>query len=69
MTREKAINLLIKYYKNGLFLKDLTRRVAFKTESQDPSQISCLYDYFYQEIIPYLKIMGFKCNIFEQGST
>ncbi len=65
MNRNKAINLVERYLDDGSFLKDLTRRVAIQTESQDPSKISKLYEYVTEEMKPYFTKMGFKCQIFE----
>ncbi len=65
MTREKGINLVEKYFDDGLFFKDLSRRVAIETESQNPKKISKLYQYLIKEITPYLRKMGFKCKIYE----
>ena len=65
MNREKAINLLESYFDDGTFFKDLSRRVAIKTESQNPDKISKLYQYLSHEITPYLNKIGFDCKIYE----
>ena len=65
MNREKAINLLESYFDDGTFFKDLSRRVAIETESQNPDKISKLYQYLSHELTPYLNKIGFDCKIYE----
>ena len=65
MNREKAINLLESYFDDGTFFKDLSRRVAIETESQNPDKISKLYQYLSHEITPYLNEIGFDSKIYE----
>ena len=65
MNREKAINLLESYFDDGTFFKDLSRRVAIETESQNPDKISKLYQYLSHEITPYLNKIEFECKIYE----
>ena len=38
MNREKVINLLKEYFDNGGYFKDLSRRISFETESQNPKK-------------------------------
>ena len=38
VTRASAIDYASHYFDSGAFLADLDRRVAFRTESQDPGQ-------------------------------
>ena len=45
MNREKVINLLKEYFDNGGYFKDLSRRISFETESQNPKKISRLEEY------------------------
>ena len=63
MNRKKAIDLLERYFDDGIFFKDLSRRVAYQTESQDPGKISKLYEYLVNEMTPSLSEIGFVCKI------
>ena len=65
MKREKVINLLKEYFDNGGYFKDLSRRISFETESQNPKKILRLEEYLTKEILPYLSKLGFNCNIYE----
>ena len=65
MKREKVINLLKEYFDNGGYFKDLSRRISFKTESQNPKNFSKLEEYLSKEILPYLSKLGFNCSIYE----
>ena len=65
MNRKKAIRLLEAYFDDGNFLKDLSRRVAFQTESQNPDKILNLYEYLTKEMTPTLNAIGFDCKIYE----
>lgn len=63
MNRETAIAKAEAYFDNGFFFKDLARRVAYPTESQNKDRVSELRDYLEKEIWPYLDKMGFTCRI------
>jgi len=63
MNRETAIAKAEAYFNNGFFFKDLARRVAYPTESQNKDRVSELRDYLEKEIWPYLDKMGFTCRI------
>ncbi|MEA3359772.1 MAG: M20 family metallopeptidase [Thermodesulfobacteriota bacterium] len=65
ISRETAIAKAEKYFDNGFFFKDLARRVAYPTESQNKDRVSELRDYLEKEIWPYLEKMGFTCRIVE----
>ncbi len=51
------------HFDSGDFLRDLRRRVAIRTESQDPSSGPALQAYLADEIAPSLATMGFDSQI------
>jgi len=63
MTRSDAIRKAEAYFDDGRFLADLTRRVAFPTESQNPERRAALGDYLEQEMRGALEKLGFVCRI------
>src|ERR1700740_733610 len=63
-TRETAIRSIEKYFDDGLFLADLSRRVAIPTESQNPDRPSSLAQYLDDEMTGSLERMGFQCEVF-----
>ena len=52
MTRSRAIAYATEYFDSGAFLADLTRRVAFPTESALPERRQDMHAYLAQEIVP-----------------
>ena len=62
-TRESAIAAAVAAYDSGRFLADLDRRVAYRTESQEPSQARHLHTYLGSEIAPLLQRLGFDTRI------
>ncbi|MEP7098620.1 MAG: M20/M25/M40 family metallo-hydrolase, partial [Dokdonella sp.] len=65
MSRNQALALSANYFDDGHFLEVLSRRVAVRTESQNPSSAPILHDYLSQEITPELERLGFTCRIFD----
>ncbi len=65
MSREGAIQRIIAYFERDGFFEDLARRVAIRTESQEPGQRAELYRYLSDEMQPYLEPLGFTCEIHE----
>lgn len=63
MSRDTAIARAEAYFDDGSFFKDLARRVAYPTESQNEDRMSELKDYLTEEIQPYLEKMGFGIRI------
>jgi acetylornithine deacetylase/succinyl-diaminopimelate desuccinylase-like protein len=63
MTRAQAIANAEAYYDKGGFYADLARRVAIKTESQNPERRAELERYLTQEMTPTLEALGFKCRV------
>lgn len=65
MSRNNAIASAEAYFDDGSFLTDLSRRVAIRTESQEPEQTPELFRYLSEEMTPYLEAMGFICEVLE----
>jgi acetylornithine deacetylase/succinyl-diaminopimelate desuccinylase-like protein len=63
VTRESAIQAAADLYDSGVFLEDLRRRVAFRTESQEPESGPLLSAYLKDEIAPALVELGFTCRM------
>lgn len=61
--RQRAIDRALTVYDSGRFLDDLKRRVAFRTESQNPDQAAAMHAYLSDEIAPTLSRLGFTCRI------
>lgn len=53
------------YFDNGDFLKDLTRLVSIRSESQDPSKSAHLLEYLRDAVEPLLREMAFESEIFD----
>jgi acetylornithine deacetylase/succinyl-diaminopimelate desuccinylase-like protein len=51
------------HFDSGAFLRDLSRRVAIRTESQDPASGPALQAYLADEIVPSLAGLGFSSHI------
>ena len=63
MSRAEAILQAERYFDEGGFLADLARRVAVKTESQNPARGAELLAYLDAEMRPYLERLGFRCSV------
>lgn len=62
-TRESAIAAALEAFDSGRFLADVDRRVAYRTESQEPAQARHLHAYLDSEIAPLLQRLGFATRI------
>jgi len=62
-TRDSAIATALQAFDSGEFFAELDRRVAYKTESQEPSQAAQLHAYLLEEIAPALHRMGFETKL------
>jgi acetylornithine deacetylase/succinyl-diaminopimelate desuccinylase-like protein len=62
-TRQQAIDRAFAAYDSGRFFDDLKRRIAYRTESQNPAQADALHAYLAEEISPTLTRLGFTCRI------
>ena len=63
MSRDTAIQIATEYFESGALLDDLQRRVALRTESQEPGNVARLRAYFDTELVPTLAAMGFTCRV------
>ncbi|MDH4181808.1 MAG: M20 peptidase family dipeptidase, partial [Betaproteobacteria bacterium] len=63
MTRDAALAAARAHFDSGAFLADLARRVACRTESQDPASGPALTSYLADEIGPSLATLGFTFAI------
>ena len=61
-TRDAALQSIERYYDEGRFLADLSRRVAIPTESQNPERAASLADYLGGEMTRSLEALGFACR-------
>ncbi len=65
MTRSAAIEYASDYFDSGNFLADLTRRVAFRTESQDPGRRDDCRAYLEQEMVPAAARLGASARVLD----
>ena len=61
-SREHAIELAVQNLSSGAFFQTLSRRVAQRTESQNPDCAEPLRDYLLVEMQPLLERLGFVCR-------
>ncbi len=61
MSRIQAILAAERYFDEGGFVADLARRVAIKSESQNPARHAELSAYIEAEMRPWLERLGFRC--------
>ncbi|HDL17266.1 MAG TPA: M20/M25/M40 family metallo-hydrolase, partial [Rhizobiales bacterium] len=66
-SRSGAITRICGYFDDGIFEKELARRVAFRTESQRREGLSELERYVDEEMIPAFEDMGFETRVFENS--
>ncbi|HEY5900499.1 MAG TPA: M20/M25/M40 family metallo-hydrolase, partial [Burkholderiales bacterium] len=64
MSRAAAIAAAEKYFDSGAFLRDLGRRVAIPTESQNPQRQAELHTYLESEMSESLAKMGMASRVF-----
>ena len=58
--RQAALDRALACFDDGTFARDLARRVAFRTDSQDPASLPRLRSYLVDEWLPTLERMGFQ---------
>jgi acetylornithine deacetylase/succinyl-diaminopimelate desuccinylase-like protein len=63
--RDEALALAAEHFDSGAFVRDLARRVAIRTESQDPSSGPALRAYLADELAPSLGALGFTSSLFD----
>lgn len=64
MTRAAAIARVEEYFDGGGYFGDLARRVAIRTESQNPESVDELHRYLDGEMRSTLEPLGFVCEVF-----
>ena len=62
-SRGSALEAVLAHFDRGDFTRDLARRVAHRTESQDPASGPALQAYLADEIGPALAALGFDFNV------
>ena len=65
MSREVALAAAAAHVDSGAFQRDLARRVAIRSVSQDPAQAASLRAYVEQEMSRSLAALGFDCRVFD----
>ena len=68
-TRSRAIAYAAESFDSGAFLADLTRRVAFPTESALPERRQDMHAYLGQEIAPAAARLGATARIADNPAT
>ena len=63
--REEAIAAAGAHFDSGAFTRDLARRVAVRTESQDAASGLALRAYLADEMLPSLATLGFEGRVFD----
>lgn len=63
MTRDDAVAAAAAHFDRGDFVRDLARRVAIRTASQDPACGPELRRYLVDEMGPSLAALGFTCTV------
>jgi acetylornithine deacetylase/succinyl-diaminopimelate desuccinylase-like protein len=61
--RSDALALAQAHFNSGAFVRELSRRVAIRTESQDPASAPALQAYLADELVPSLAALGFTSTI------
>ena len=65
MSRDAALAAAAAHFDDGGFARDLARRVAIRSESQDPAQAGALRAYVAEELSGSLAALGFACELFD----
>lgn len=63
MSRTQLLASAASWFDTGRFLTDLSRRVAYRTESDLGVAGEVLTTYLQDEMVPHLKRLGFECHI------
>lgn len=69
MSRAEAIARAEQHFDSGAFRRDLARRVAMPTESQNPERAGVLAAYLETEMRPALEALGFNCRTIEHPAA
>jgi acetylornithine deacetylase/succinyl-diaminopimelate desuccinylase-like protein len=65
VTRQAALAAAATHFDSGAFARDLARRVAIRSESQNPDQAGALRAYVADELSTSLASLGFACEVFD----
>ncbi len=65
MSRLSCVARVKRFFDDGGFFTELARRVAIRTESQEPASRSALQRYLVDEMTPSLNTLGFECRVFD----
>src|SRR5436305_1410874 len=65
MSRTEAISRVGRHFHDGGFLTELDRRVAYRTESQNPGRADALRAYLEDELQPAFSELGFSTRVIE----
>jgi len=65
MSRDEVIAAARQHFDSGAFVRDLQRRVAIRTESQDAASAPALHAYLADEMLPSLATLGFQGRVFD----
>jgi acetylornithine deacetylase/succinyl-diaminopimelate desuccinylase-like protein len=65
LSRAAALQAAATHFDCGAFARDLARRVAWRTESQDPSSTALLRGYLTEELGPTLASLGFSHQVLD----
>lgn len=63
--RDAAVQRAREHFDRGDFARDLARRVAIRSESQDPAQAAALRAYVEVEMSATLTALGFDCRVYD----
>ena len=69
MTRSAAITSATEYFDSGDFLMDLTRRVAFRTESGVADHRSDVFAYLEHEMVPAANRLGARARVLDNPAV
>src|SRR3954452_2313855 len=69
MSRNEAISRVGRHFHDGEFLVELGRRVAYRTESQNPGRADILRAYLEDELRPAFLELGFSTRMIESPTS
>lgn len=69
MDRQSALRSAADHFGSGAFRADLTRKVAYRTDSRDPGQEAAIRAYLSDELMPQLARLGFTARIVENPAS
>ena len=65
MSRLSSVARVERFFDDGGFFTELARRVAIRTESQEPASRPALQRDLVDEMTPSLNTLGFECRVFD----